>query len=139
MDIIIANPPIYEEAKKKFDLDSRDGILFTYGATIYNPSNIHVDEFLLAHEETHMRQHLTYPGGPEAWWKRYLVDDQFRAEQETEAYATQYKTFCAYNADRNYRAVYLHKIAGHLSSGLYAGIMEYSHARSIIKESAEKK
>lgn len=136
MKILIEKPPIYEKAKEIFDVE-QNGVLFTYGDTIYNPSNTSVDKFLIAHEETHMRQQLTHPGGPEAWWADYIADVQFRAEQEVEAYGNQYKIFCEKNIDRNSRSVYLHEISRILSSGLYAGMMGYSHARSVIKESSK--
>lgn len=84
MQIIKEYPPNY--AKIKEILNPPDTVCFTYGSTIYNPSGNEIKDDLLIHEQVHEKQQTN----PEEWWDRYLIDKDFRLEQELEAYATQY-------------------------------------------------
>lgn len=84
-------PPIYAAAVAAFGrgADFDTGTVFTYGDTIH-VKNGRLSGDLVAHETTHVVQQTTYPGGPGAWWKRYIEDPQFRLAQEMEAYARQW-------------------------------------------------
>jgi hypothetical protein len=86
-----APPPCYREAQKKFGVNFfRSGVVFTYGDTIHFFKG-NLDPDLIAHESVHIKQHAAYPGGPAAWWRRYLDDGEFRLAQELEAYRAQYQ------------------------------------------------
>lgn len=116
---------------------STNHTVWTYGDTIYNPGGINMPEDLIAHESTHAVQQENYEGGKDAWWKRYLIDADFRAEQEAQAYGVQYASFCSTNKDRNRRALFLNTIAGTLSGPLYQVAMNKAQASKYIKELAE--
>ena len=88
--IITTPPPNYEEAFKKFGASFDKGIVFTYGRDVHVKIGKLRDD-VEAHETVHVVQQTTYPGGPEAWWKRYMEDSEFLLDQELEAYRTQYK------------------------------------------------
>lgn len=114
MKIAIERPPIWDEAQKVFEISDR--AVFTYGDTLYNPANGHIDEHLMVHEETHMRQQGEDPHG---WWLRYMASPDFRLYQELEAYHNQYVSFCKKNRDRNQQNAFLYALARDLSSSLY--------------------
>ena len=95
-------PNIYEKAQRQFGVDFYKGVVFTYGDTIH-VWNGKLSDDLLVHELTHVKQQLTYPGGKEGWWERYFRDEQFRFDQEIEAYRAQYKKVCQMTGDRNQR------------------------------------
>lgn len=95
MKIVNYEPPqwIYEECREKFGADFYRGTIFTYGSNIHVAGGAISDD-LLVHESTHIRQQAIFPGGPDAWWKRYLSDSEFRISQELEAYKAQFEFVC---------------------------------------------
>ena len=100
MKVIQALPPNFEQIKAAIKIDDWDkwikekGTVFTYGDTIYNPSDAKFPVHLLVHEGTHEKQQGS---NPKEWWDKYLVDLEFRFEQELEAYSAQYKFICECN------------------------------------------
>lgn len=62
--------------------------VFTYGDTCYIQSNEKFPDHVHAHELIHSKQQGDDPDG---WWNRYLIDSEFRLEQELEAYRIQYQ------------------------------------------------
>lgn len=78
-------PAIYDTLHEVFGVEWDDGLIITYGDTIYSKFPISKD--LEKHEAVHVRQQEAY--GVESWWDRYLIDPAFRFEQESEAYRTQ--------------------------------------------------
>lgn len=137
MKVSTEKPPIWEEASKAFNLDPGRATFFTYGDTIYNPANYPLSADLIRHEETHGEQQEHHPDVAAIWWKRYLQDPEFRLDQETEAYAEQYKFYCQQEKRRDMRARYLFEIAGHLSSPMYGSIISRAQAMRRIREYAE--
>jgi len=98
-------PPVYERAVKEFGVDFYGhpiSTIFTYGDTIHVASG-YLQKDVLAHELTHVEQQTTYPGGAAAWWERYFIDEDFRLQQEIEAYRRQYKFVIATNPNRSFR------------------------------------
>ena len=83
MKIIRDYPPNIEAIRAEFELNPR--VVFTYGETIYNPGGGKITDDLMVHEETHAKQQGDDPG---AWWDRYLVDVDFRLNQEVEYLAS---------------------------------------------------
>jgi hypothetical protein len=134
MEIKVEYPPNIELIKKHFPL--KPGVVFTYGASIYNPDNGFIDEALFYHEMTHS---LQQGKNPEAWWLRYLAEPDFRFVQELEAYQNQYQRFCQLEKDRNKQARFLSRIAWDLSSPLYGKICSLSEARQAIKDNVKFK
>lgn len=94
-------PPIdmYKKVVDRFRVDWHKGVILTYGDIIYTKFELPND--LLKHEETHVRQQMAYKGGKDAWFERYLADDQFRLDNELEAYRRQYRYAKENIKDRN--------------------------------------
>ncbi len=130
MKIVIDYPPNIELIRATFKL--HDGIVFCYGDTLFNPDNGPVDDALMAHEETHMRQQEEM--GVERWWNYYLSSALFRVSQEVEAYQNQYKVFKKLLKDKNDLNRALHRIASDLSSEMYGKVMTLVEARKAIQE-----
>lgn len=137
MEIKNEKPPakIWDRALRLFSIDT-DNVMFSYDGVLYNPANRPVDQFLMIHEATHMKQQEDTEGGCDAWWEKYFTDAPFRAEQEVQAYGAQYRLYCRIRKDRNYRAKYLHAIAAGLSSGMYALTMPYNDAVAAVRKRA---
>ena len=120
-------PPNYEQIKKVFELHK--GIIFTYGNTIYNPDNAYIDRPLLEHEKVHIKQQ---GWNVRKWWKKYLSDENFRLNQEIEAYQKQYEVAeSLYN--RNDLFNLLKSMAFDLSGEMYGNIISYQEAIRKIK------
>jgi len=129
MKISLEYPPIYEEAKKKFELSGRE--VFTFGDIIYNPSKSDIPDHLMVHEEIHCRQQGNTPN---LWWSRYLQDNNFILDQETAAYRAQYKFICEKVKDRNTRYRALHQIATDLSGKMYGNLVSFTEAIRRIRD-----
>lgn len=132
MKIEIAKPPNFDAILKAFPEASRAGVIFTYGDTIFNPSDAHINPQLKAHEAVHYQRQEATEGGPAAWWERYIEDRLFRAEEEALAHRAEYRAFRSWTKDRNVVSRELHNIADRLASPLYGGVMSYTQARRFI-------
>lgn len=132
MKIVEDYPPNYEEICSVIPaVRTQNGIVFTYGDTIYNPDKEEIEDHLECHEEVHEKQQLEM--GVDEWWAEYLVNPKFRLEQELEAYRAQYKMVNkAYG--RGSALELVKSIARDLSGPMYGSILKYKEARkSIIK------
>lgn len=129
MKIVKEYPPNYDEIAKKFTLHK--GIVFTYGNILYNPDWGYIDEALIKHEETHMRQQAEI--GVEKWWELYLLFADFRCSQEVEAYQNQYREIKKTVKDRNKLDKALRWLAMQLSHEMYGNVMTFQEARLAIK------
>lgn len=131
MKQIAEYPPIYEKARKVFDIDGRN-VIFAYGDAIYNPRGVIITPDLEVHEGVHLKQQAAI-GGPEIWWDRYLSDPKFRLEQEVEAYRAQYAYFIRHNKNRQQQFDFLKRIAGDLSSSMYRCDIHFHEAMRRIR------
>lgn len=129
MEIVVAYPPNIKEIEAAFDLTDRKPV-FTYGKILFNPHGATVDQFLLAHELTHVAQQ---GDNVIEWWHKYITDPQFRLSQEVEAYHAQYQAVMRVGKDRNRIARYLSKLAVDLSSPLYGKMCSYQEALHFIR------
>jgi hypothetical protein len=88
MDVVEGYPPNIDTIRMVFPV-TKDTV-FAYGDTIYcsyiPEGGLRPD--LIYHESIHRRQQA---GDPESWWNKYIVDRQFRFEQELEAYYEQWQ------------------------------------------------
>ncbi len=111
--------------------------VFTFGETIYNPGRLNIPPDLMTHEKTHAQQQGEYPGGPDAWWGRYLQDKYFRIVQEVEAYGNQYRYICQKMIkDRNQRNRMLIKIGQSLSGPTYGSMITTEAAMQKVRDHA---
>lgn len=122
-------PPNFKEIIKVIPGATQHGIVFTYGDTLYNPSNSPIEDHLERHEEIHMKQQEEM--GADEWWAEYLKNPKFRLEQEVEAYRAQYKlVYKTYGrADASF---VLKQIADDLSGAMYGNILSRKQARKEI-------
>jgi hypothetical protein len=125
--IVKGFPPNIDELRARFN--PPPGTVFAYGDTIYSPANVNLSADLIAHETTHFAQQAR-SGGPEAWWRRYIDDPQFRLEQELEAYRAQYATLTT--LPRPERRALLAHYCKSLASSMYGGIVTKEQARKLI-------
>lgn len=138
MKILTELPPewIMTGCMSQFRIDVKN-TFWTYGDTIYNPGGKKIPDEILAHEAVHMRQQAAYEGGPEAWWKEYLINPDFRYEQELQAHGVEYYAACQHFKDRNAQAKALQNIAARLSGPLYQTAVSRDDARKAIREIAK--
>lgn len=124
------NPPNYDEIALYFDIEGKP-VVFAYGDTLYNPSGNFIPDHLMVHEEVHSRQQ-----GIEVkeWWDRYLIDPDFRLEQEVEAYRAQYKFLSKQTRNRELLFQFLNKFSKDLSGPIYGHMIDYETAKRLIKE-----
>lgn len=128
MKIVNENPPNYDKIAKKFDL--HESVVFTYGDTVYVPGGGDIPDHLMVHEQTHEKQQ---GDNPEAWWDRYLEDDEFRLNQEVEAYRNQLR-FVRKKITKKQKSDFLNRIAKDLSGKIYGNIVDYKTARELIRK-----
>jgi len=86
MEIIKGFPPNYDLLKIALNIPKH--AIFCYGNKIYNPTGKKIDEDIIYHETIHRKQQGIYP---EQWYNRYISYEEFRQDQEIEAYGEQYK------------------------------------------------
>lgn len=125
--IVKAFPPNYAEIKARFN--PPPGTVFAYGDTIYSPSSTTLPGDLVAHERVHFEQQRA-AGGPEAWWRRYIDDPQFRLNQELEAYRVQWAAIA--HLPRAERRARLAHICKSLAGGMYGRLVTKEQARRLI-------
>lgn len=128
MKISSGKPPnnIYDRCREKFGVNWDDGVVFTYGDTIYCKYDVPAD--IQAHEAVHIRQQALV--GKDIWWERYLADKDFRLSQEVEAYKEQWKYLVA-NADRNYRKMMKKHILDSMVR-MYDGMVTLKEAEALV-------
>lgn len=124
-------PEIYKELNEKFGVKWEDGIIICYGNTIHCNVDISADK--IVHETVHVKQQEKI--GKDEWWRMYLDIPSFRLEQEVEAYRAEYQ-FIKRNI-KNREAVFhfLARMAKHLSSENYGGIITTDEAIKLICQS----
>lgn len=129
-DLIIEEyPPHYKRWKAKFPNLEESKPLFAWYNQIYNPFKVNVTPDLIIHEQVHFKQQSN---NAEAWLDKYLTDENFRLEQEVEAYATQYQ-YCKKMLPAKWYKLVLEACAKSLSGELYGGIINYHQAESRIR------
>lgn len=120
-------PPNYEELEKVFDLSGKTAA-FCYGDTIYNPFGRTIADYSIAHEKVHSKQQGK---DPEAWWRAYIDDVEFRLKQEIEAYGAELKFirkhYSLIKADQA-----LHSFSTSLSGPVYGRPCSYAEAKKYI-------
>lgn len=125
MKIEVDKPPGFEAIVAAFPKAAEPGVIFAYGDTIFNPSNIVIPPALMAHEEVHGKRQLA-PNGVitrtvtiEKWWEKYLADPEFRYNEELYAHAAELAELKKQITDRNDRAKLVMQTASRLIAPLY--------------------
>lgn len=131
--VVTANPPMFAEIDAVFHIAGRP-VLFSWGDVVYNPMSAEFPPCLVWHEAVHGARQLAYRGGTVAWWTRYLVDPQFRYDEELPAHAAEYRWFATNKPGAKRDALW--RIARRLCGPLYGNIVPYSQAKAAIAAAA---
>lgn len=118
MKMVIDYPPNIDNIDAILHVKDKD-VYYCYGNTIYNPKNFPIPNFILAHEKAHSVRQLAYIGGPEAWWEKYIIDPDFRYNEEVIGHTAEYKIQVFFIKDRNLRHKILYNTARRLTSSIY--------------------
>ena len=129
MNIVRGTPPNYKSIVAVFPFAANEGVIFTYGDTVYVNGTPEIPPQLKAHEAVHVNQQALFTS-PNAWWKRYLTDPAFRLEQELVAHRAEYRTLKHLNREQAARS--LHFIAARLASPLYGGMIGITQAKRAL-------
>lgn len=125
-------PPNYASIATAFDLSGRKPI-FAWWDVIFNPHGIAIGPELMAHETLHAERQKRYPGGAEAWWRRYILDPQFRLMEELLARVAEYRAYLETHGNtRHVRRVVLAQLAARVSSRLYGNLISVHDAKIAI-------
>ena len=103
--------------------------IFTYGQDIYNPSGGEIPPDILFHERVHTKQQGQ---DPKNLWFKWCYDLNFRKEQETEAFALQWK-FVKENIGNKAAKECLDELAEKMQKVYNLGISFYEAHTSIRK------
>lgn len=120
-------PEIYQTLHDKFGVEWENGIIITYGDTVYCKNPLRPD--LVIHETIHCYQQEK---DPKAWWDKYLEDPKFRLSQEVEAYKAQIKFIKDVVKDREKRFKMIHMLRVDLSGPTYGNICTYNETRELL-------
>jgi hypothetical protein len=115
MRIVHEVPPLFDEISARFNLAGKS-VIFAWGGVIYNPDRVNIPPQLMAHEAVHGRRQA---GDPEGWWRRYLVDDVFRLEEETLAHIAEYQSLLGMSPNRQRRRSCLKTTARRMAAPFY--------------------
>lgn len=135
MRVINAVPPLFDEIAAAFPRARNPGVIFCWGDKIYAPRQVGaIGPELIAHEAVHCERQGADIAG---WWRRYIVDPQFRLEEEIPAHAAEFKAICAaqrgkWVSERNMRRTYAAHVARKLAAPLYGNLISVSAAKELI-------
>lgn len=127
-------PPNWEAIIAKFPIvkEFEERVVFTYAPYIYVPGAQRLNPDIYVHETIHLKQQ---GADPKTWWARYIAEDEFRLEQELEAYGAQLAMF---NDAGNRVFEYMKdRLAQDLSSEFYGKLISFGEAASKIRRIAK--
>lgn len=129
MNIVNGRPPNFDQIAALFPEAHKEGVIFTYGETVYVVGSDSLIGPLRAHEAVHVQRQLK--AGVETWWGQYLVDAEFRLAEELPAHRAEYQTIVG-QIGRIKARHYMEQIAGRLCGPLYGGIISEANARKAL-------
>ena len=139
MNVLVSKPPNYDEVVARFPFARNQGVIFTYGQTIYNPSDISISAALKCHESVHAQRQGEDEEGIREWWRRYLDEPMFRFEEELLAHRAEYRAFKGWEKNPRKVAQELESIAARLSGPLYGNVLTLAKARRLIVVDVDRK
>lgn len=131
--IITGRPPNFTKLAAVFPAALKSGTIFAYAPNVYVSGKSELSPSLEVHEKVHISRQESYNGGPEAWWDRYLVDREFRLEEELVAHMHEYRYLSDYGS-REERREALKVVAKRLSGPLYNLGLSPKQAARLITE-----
>lgn len=146
MNIVARKPPNFAQVSAAFPNASDYGVLFCFGDTIYNPSNVYIPPELIEHEAVHSARQLAdywkakdgreWVGSawtPDTWWKRYIEEPEFRFSEELFAHRAEMRAFVDEHGKKKIQCKrYLDLVAGRLSGPLYGSMTSIANAKKLI-------
>lgn len=133
MKVLYQLPPNYEDICSHIPaVRKTKTIVFTYGDTVYVPSGQPMPDDLAAHEAVHVERQ----SNPAEWWAKYLVDVQFRLDEELAAYRVQY-AYAVEHYGRDHRRALLTHMTKDLSGAMYGKLITRKEAIALITEGAK--
>ncbi len=126
MKIVQSFPPNFASIHRVFPNASGPGVLFAYAPDIYSMYVTEIPPEMLAHEKVHIERQEAYEGGVEAWWARYLVDAEWRYNEELLAHRAEYQYLSGLS--RQLRRSALKTVAKKLSGALYGRMIPLDKA-----------
>lgn len=128
-EVVDEYPPNFDEIKAAIPAAKGKGIAFTYSEKIYYPKGDYLPDHVICHEEVHISQQRKM--GAKRWWSKYLSNEQFRLQQELEAYQMQFIYLRSHYSRKDRRTI-LNKISKDLSSAMYGSIISKEQAKQLI-------
>lgn len=116
--------PLYEEYKKYFDLN--EDVVFAYDKKIYTSHDL--PDHLIEHEKVHIMQQNGI--GADNWVSLYLRDENFRLNQEIEAYKHQLSVVVNKGERKKLKA----EIVEALSGRMYGNIATQEQVLNLLSE-----
>jgi len=132
MRVIRDVPPMFDEIDAAFHVrDSR--VIFAWGDKIYAPlQQGELPKALLLHEAVHGERQLAYPGGIEAWWRRYIAEPAFRLAEEIPAHKAELTHLLTKAKGPSMRAHVLSRTAARLAAPLYGSLVTIAEAKQLL-------
>lgn len=136
MNIVKGKPPIYSEILGVFPAAAAPGTMFCWGVTIFMPDGGDITPELIVHEKVHCDRQ---GDSIEAWWCRYLLNQDFRLEEELLAHKAEFKELCRINfphwvSKNSMRRTFLARTARRLASPLYGPMISLEAAKVALAQ-----
>lgn len=128
--IIHENPPLIDEIDRVFHVRGKP-VIFSWGNRIYLPMGGEVPAELMAHELVHCDRQGATEQQITDWWERYLIDPQFRLDEEVPAHWAEYQCLIE-GGSRQIRRAALKQTAKRLAAPLYGRIVTPAKAKELI-------
>lgn len=130
--IIRERPPMFDEIDAAFNIRNTKAI-FAWGDKIFAPAlQGELPKQLIAHESVHGERQKIYPGGVEAWWRRYIDEPQFRLDEEIPAHRAELAHLLTKAKGPSMRAHVLSVTARRLAAPLYGNLITIADAKKAL-------
>lgn len=127
------HPPFWDRIVEKFPEVEKGDVIFAWGTVIYRPNVCAgLSKPLMAHETVHCVRQLSYPGGVEAWWERYLAEPKFRLDEEIPAHREELRVMMQKFKGQSMRNHAISRIAARLAGPLYGNLITIAEAKKLI-------
>jgi hypothetical protein len=133
LPVVNSVPPNFEAILAVLPQAANPGVMFAYGDRVYFPNGpATITRELEAHEAIHLLRQSKFPGGVDAWWGKYLTDNEFRFKEEVYAHRAEYAMYKKRHLCPVKRAKALREIAGRLASELYGSLVSQERAEMLV-------
>lgn len=137
MKILTEYPPNFDKISEALPGARKEGIIFAYHPYVYKPhGKPELPPELVAHEQVHLNQQATYPGGVAQWWSDYISSGYFRLREEMLAHIAEARSMADQkgSVNRNERRKIAARVGGRLASPLYSAGTSKREATKLIND-----